>query len=68
MIHTVSTLLSVKCALPFSPMSDQLAHKASAPLTLFVRCHSLGYDGLKVEGASHVAEMLKANKSITSIK
>jgi hypothetical protein len=29
------TLLSVKCALPFSPPSDQLAHKASAPFNAF---------------------------------
>ena len=72
------TLLSVKCALPLSPLSDQLAHKASAPLDVSSRFpkppdvfrpwFSLGVNRLGSKGAEFLAGALKLNRTITDLK
>ena len=70
-----ATLQSVKCALPFNPLLDQLADRALAPpdaksppdakLPFVFR---VDQNQLGSEGAQHIADMLKVNTTLKSVR
>jgi hypothetical protein len=67
LLKTNTTLTSIK----YAPHAlNPYCQQPITPLTrsLFIRVCSLDFNGLKVEGAQVIAELLKTNTTLTSVR